>query len=246
MAKKKATGQSPRESRLKRFAKTIGKIGDLVRGRSYSKLSDKTQISPDRLKAIKGGRVEPDRGEINKLARFDWEKEKAKDAAKKKKEAEQRKKQHPASARISPEQLHEYVGFPAGAIRQRMQPAFNFSENLAKKTAIKQLYRSKGKYVTGTRKNRQEMYYYVTIDIAQDNNQPDSFGHNFMVKENAEQMIAEEGDVIHTIYQDDDGKTYTEKIIIFNVLTFPQLKQSYDKKKLQSWEHVPPAIIKQR
>lgn len=248
MAKKH---QTPKENRLKRFAKTISKIGDIVRGRSYTKVAEKINITPDRLRAIKKGTVEPDKGEISKLSRFSWEKEKAKEAEQKKREAERIKKEKKKkgitpSNRISPEQLHQYVGFPAGAIRQRMSPKFAFSENLAKKTAIKQLYRTSGKYVTGTRKNGQEMYYYVTIDIGQQPDEIDSFGHNFMVKENAEQMMQDEGDVIHTIYQEDDGKTYSEKVLIFNVLTFGKLKESYDKKKLVNWLEVPPAIIRKK
>jgi len=220
----------------KRFAKTITNIASLVKGRSYKKLAEKTGINNERLKAIRQGKIEPDKKEIAKIASFSWEKEKAKEKTQKEKE---KSKKQVKKEKITPEEVSRYVGFPAKLIRERMTPTFRFHKGLAEKTAIKTLYKEKGKYVTGKRKNGQEMYYYVIIDIAQTKDEKDTFGHNFMAKENVEHMIREEGDVCHHIHKNDDGKTYAEQVIIFNVLTFKRLAESYKRQKLLNWQEVP-------
>jgi transcriptional regulator with XRE-family HTH domain len=231
-----------RKSLQKRFSKTIGNIAGLVKGRSYKKLAEKTGINNERLKAIRQGKVEPDKKEIAKIASFNWEKEKAKEKAKKEKEKGKGGGTGVIKRiKITPDELSSYVGFSAKIIKERMQPAFKFHPKLAEKTKITTLYKEKGKYVTGRRKNGQDLYYYVTIDIKKNKNEDDIFGHNFMVKENAEHMMKEEGDVCHHIYKNSEGEIYAEKIIIFNVLTFKKLAESYKKKKLQNWQDVPPA-----
>lgn len=229
----------------KRFSKTINNVAGIVKGRSYKKAAEKLGINDERLKAIRQGKVEPDKKEIAKIAAFNWEKEKAKQKAEKEKQKAKEKtvktKNKSEKIRITPEELHRYVGFPAAAIRERMQPKFKYHEGLAKKTKISTLYREQGRYVTGTRKNSQQMYYYVIIDIAQHKDEPDKFGHNFMAKENVEHMIKEEGDVCHLVHKNEEGRIYSEQVLIFNVLTFKTLYNSYRVQKLLNWSDVPEA-----